>query len=207
MPRAQDQLPSRFRRALLYVVEQLGEVNVTKLQKILYLSDLEHYRASGTTLTGARWVRYTHGPMAKALLPSRNLMDGHELEVREEDWGGFGAQVFRPGPTPRFRPALASEERETLDRIVNLTRQLSTKDTIRLAYNTSPMRVMQGIERAQGGTLLLDVDLPFEPELQAISDAATEEPKKSAQDRSAFKRRELRRIADLQEAGIHTRPR
>jgi hypothetical protein len=202
MPRAQDHLPSHFRRALLYVVEQLGEVNVTKLQKILYLADLEHFHATGTTLTGARWVRYTKGPMAKALVPSRTLMDGSELDVSIESWGGYEAHVYRPGPRPRFRPDLASEERATLDRIIELTRDLSTNDAIRLAYNTSPMRVIQAMERAQGGQLLLDVDLPLGAEPSVVAEAITPESRKTPEQRAAFKRREASRIGDLQRGAV-----
>lgn len=203
MPRAQDQLPSRFRRALLHVVERLGEVNVTKLEKILYLADLEHYHATGTTLTGARWIRYTHGPMAKAVVPSRALMDGHEIEVRVEMWGGKEAHVYRPGPAPRFHPDLASEERETLDRIIGLTSELSTNEAIRLAYNTSPMRLVESMEQDQGGALLLNMDLPFDIDRQAVADSVGTEPKKSPEQRAGFKRRELDRVSDLQDAAIH----
>lgn len=204
MPRAQDQLPSRFRRALLYVVEQLGQVNVTKLEKILYLADLEHHHATGTTLTGARWIRYTRGPMAKAVVPSRILMEGHEIDVQVEQWGDYEAHVYRPGPAPRFQPELAAEERATIDRIIDLMRDLSTSDAIRLAYNTSPMRLIQRIEREQGGTLLLNQDLPFDIDREAVAEAATDTPEKSAEERSAFKLRELNRIADLQEAAIRS---
>ncbi len=160
--RAQDQLASRFRRAVLYVVREMGDINVTKLQKILYLADLEHFHATGTTLSGARWVRYTHGPMAKALVPSRNLMDGHELEVRTEQRGEYEAVVYRPGPRPRFNPALASEERSTLDRIIGLMKPMSTTDAIALAYNTGPMKLIQSMERANGGSLMLDTEISFD---------------------------------------------
>ena len=109
VPPAHQQLASRFRRALLYVVESLSEVGTTKLQKILYLADLEHFNATGTTLTGARWVRYTHGPMAKALLPSTEVMDGHEVVVAHEVAAPYETRVYSPGH-PRFHPNLTSEE-------------------------------------------------------------------------------------------------
>ena len=106
------------------------EVNVTKLQKILYLADLEHFNDTGTTLTGARWVRYTHGPMAKALVPSTNMMDGHEVTVSVEQAGQYEAKIYRPGPAPRFRPGLTAEERATLDRIVALARSMTSSKGI-----------------------------------------------------------------------------
>jgi len=200
--RAQDQLASRFRRALLYVVRELGEVNVTKLQKILYLADLEHFHATGTTLTGARWVRYTHGPMAKALVPSRNLMDGHELDVQTEPRGDYEAVVYRPGANPRFNPSLAPEERVTLDRVMELTRPMSTTDTIALAYNTGPMKLVQAFEKARGGAPILDAEITFDIDVATLADVVGREPDASPEQRSAFKRRELARTNDLLRAAL-----
>jgi hypothetical protein len=194
-------LPSRFRRALLYVVEELGSVSVTKLQKALYLADLEHFTLTGTTLTGARWVRYTHGPMAKALVPSTQVMDGHEIDVATEPVGSYEARVYRPGPSPRFRPNLAAEEREALDRIIALVRPLSTGDAIKLACNTAPMRFLQRIE-AETGNLQLDVEIPFELDDATVADVATRELCADIRKIVAFKRQEGARIYDLQEAAL-----
>lgn len=202
MPRAQDQLASRFRRALLYVVEQLGEVNVTKLQKILYVTDLEHFHETGTTLTGARWVRYTHGPMAKALIPSRDLMDGHELDVRVEARGSHEAIVYRSGPKPRFGPDLAAEESQTIDRVIALMKPMSTRQSIDLAYNTGPMRLIRAFERAQGGTPMIDADIQFDIDLTALADVVGGIPKLPSEERAAFKRREFARAQDLQQAAV-----
>jgi hypothetical protein len=140
--------------------------------------------------------------MAKALLPSRNLMDGHEIEVRAEEWGDFEAQVYRPGPAPRFRPDLAAEERATLDKILHLTRNIATDQAINLAYNTIPMRVMQSLEQASGGGILLNAEIPFDVDLQLVADVSGERPQVSPDERGAFKERELARIADLQEGAL-----
>ena len=201
MPHAHEVLPTRFRRAVLYVVEELGEVNVTKLQKILYLADLEHFNDTGTTLTGARWVRYTHGPMAKALVPSTNLMDGHEVMVSIEPAGQYEAKVYRPGPAPRFRPGLTGEERATLDRIIALARSLTAKDAIRLAYNTGPMRLLLRLEES-AGSVMLDVEIPFEMDESTLADAASPSTIVDAQSRAIFKRRELDRIRDLRDRAL-----
>lgn len=203
MPQAHEVLPTRFRRAVLYVVEELGEVNVTKLQKILYLADLEHFNDTGTTLTGARWVRYTHGPMAKALVPSTSLMDGHEVTVSIEPAGQYEAKVYRPGPAPRFRPGLTAEERATLDRIIALARPLTAKESIRLAYNTGPMRLLLRLEEA-AGSVMLDVEIPFEMDESTLADAASPSTVVDAQSRAIFKRRELDRIRDLRDGALAT---
>jgi hypothetical protein len=201
MPQPTQVLASRFRRALLYVVEALGEVSVTKLQKILYLTDLEHFNATGTTLTGARWVRYTHGPMAKALVPSTNEMDGHEIAVSLEQAGPYEAKVYRPGPAPRFRPALSTEERITLDAVVALTRTLSATEAIGLAYNTGPMRFLLRME-ASSGSILLDAEIPFDVDDVDLAVAANPGELPDPDRRAAFKRRELARTRDITERGM-----
>jgi hypothetical protein len=199
MPRASEQLASRFRRAMLYVINELGEVGTTKLQKILYLADLEHFHATGTTLTGARWVRYTHGPMAKALVPSTLAMDGHEIAVSIETAGPYGTRIYRPGPAPRFRPNLASEERSALDAILALTRQLTATETIQLAYNTAPMRTLLRLE--EGREPMLDVEIPFDVDDDLVREAVEPiTPQRAREEIAAFKRLERERIADLIDA-------
>jgi hypothetical protein len=42
--------------------EQGGSCNRTKLLKLLYLSDIEHYRSSRDTVTGFDWLFYLYGP-------------------------------------------------------------------------------------------------------------------------------------------------
>lgn len=201
MPRDTEQLASRFRRAMLYVVEQLGEVGVTKLEKILYLADLEYFHETGATITGARWVRYTHGPMAKAVKPSTPMMDGHELTVTKEPAGPYESSVYRLGPSPRFAPELASEEREVLDRVIALTRDLGTGAVKDLAYNTAPMRHI--IQReARVGHELIDADMLFDLDPQTVAAAATVTPEKDPGARLLFKQRELARIAPLRAAGL-----
>lgn len=184
---------------MLYVVEHLGEVGTTKLQKILYLADLEHFHATGTTLTGARWVRYTYGPMAKALVPSTVAMDGHEIVVSIEAAGPYGTRVYRPGPAPRFHPDLATEERATLDAIIALTRELTASETIQLVYNTSPMRALLHLE--EGREPMLDVEIPFDLDDEFVREATSPaSSRKTREQIAAFKRRELQRVADLVDA-------
>ena len=184
---------------MVYVVEALGEVSVTKLEKILYLADLEHFHVTGTTLTGARWVRYKLGPMAKAVMPSTRAMDGHEVRVSSEQRGPYESRIYRPGPSPRFRPDLTREERESLDQVIALVRDLTVRQAIDLACATGPMRFIQMLER-QRGAKLMDIELPFELDDAQVAEAATIEPTAGADERRAFKDREFGRIRDLEEA-------
>jgi hypothetical protein len=55
----------KLARALLTRIrERDGTANKTKLLKLLYLADLENYRAEGRTITGFDWVFFHYGPWA-----------------------------------------------------------------------------------------------------------------------------------------------
>jgi uncharacterized protein YwgA len=47
---------------LTRVKERGGAANKTKLLKLLYLADIEHFRKHGETLSGFDWIFYLYGP-------------------------------------------------------------------------------------------------------------------------------------------------
>lgn len=189
----------KFDQALLYVVRQLGQVNVTKLEKVLYLADLEHFHRTGSTLTGARWVRYILGPLAYRLDHSRRELHGFEVEVSDETQGNREANVFRTGSAPRFEPDLTPDEKRDLDRILEIARNLNAEEMISLAYNTTPMRFLLAREQ---GTPRYRVNVPFDLDFEVRANNVGQVPSASAAERAQFKLGELARIADLQEAVV-----
>lgn len=189
----------KFDQALVYIVLQLGQVNVTKLEKILYLADLEHFHRTGSTITGARWVRFKLGPLAYRLDHARRELNQHEITVSDETQGDREANVFRPGPSPRFEPVLTPEEERDLGRILRIAEHLNADEMIALAYNTTPMKFLLAKEQ---GTPHLRVSIPFDLNFDVRARTAGEEPKVSAEQRAEFKLRELARIADLQESTL-----
>jgi uncharacterized phage-associated protein len=48
---------------LTRVKELDTSVSKTKLLKLLYLADIEHFRTTGETLTGFDWIFYWYGPL------------------------------------------------------------------------------------------------------------------------------------------------
>ncbi len=201
MPANDDQLDTPFRRAMLYLIEQLGEVGVMKLEKILYLADLEHYQRYGRKITGARWVRQRLGPVAKSVLPSTRMMAGQEISVSKALVGDYTSDVYRPGPRPRFHPQLAASEQAVLDQIIELTRSISATDAARLTYETTPMLARLEIERREGHELL-DEPLSFDRSDAETARVSRRQPTASESVRRAFKQAELARVADLVKASV-----
>ena len=85
----------------------------TRLQKLVYLCDVEHYRKYGRTLSGVEWVFLHYGPYAAELQDTvAQLVDLDEIEEKR-----FTAKTNRAGYTyrPKGRPEdLDSEGRDLL---------------------------------------------------------------------------------------------
>jgi antitoxin SocA-like protein len=196
-----DRLDSPLARAMLYVVRELGQVSVVKLEKILYLADLEYFHKTGDRFTGAKWVRHRLGPMAKGVVPATDRMRGHELEVTEEPAGEHTAHVYRPGPSPRFEPSLSLPVRATLDPLIAMLKPASAMDAAELSYRTTPMLRQLMIEH-EAGRELWNSPLVFDRSRRGIAQVAVRRPRASAEERADFKHQELERVRDLQAAAI-----
>lgn len=70
---------------LTRIREQEGNANKTKLLKLLYLADIEHFRHTGAILTGFDWVFFLYGPWAAEF---DELLKQLETEgaIRIEPW-------------------------------------------------------------------------------------------------------------------------
>ncbi len=62
--------------------------------------------------------------------------------------------LIRKGPAPRFAPNFSDEEKETLDRILDLTSRLTDNEVKALAYSAAQMRFIADMERREGRTLI-----------------------------------------------------
>jgi hypothetical protein len=88
-------------RLILYVVQRIRDEDAfpsrTKLLKILYLIDVEHFRKHRMTLSGWEWVYYHFGPYVHAypqLLERLSISDLQETEDSTPDGKSFyGYQV------------------------------------------------------------------------------------------------------------------
>jgi hypothetical protein len=85
---------------LTRVRDQQGSVNKTKLLKLLYLADIEHYRKHNETLTGFNWIFYWYGPWSAEyddLLADLARTDSIEIEPwNKDELTGFRIQLSEP---------------------------------------------------------------------------------------------------------------
>jgi hypothetical protein len=172
-----------------------------KLEKILYLADLEHFHRTGSSITGTEWVRHRLGPIAKAVPVQTRAMKDREVVVTEEPVFGHTSTVYRPGPSPRFTPDLPAPEQASIDRVLLLVKSLNAAEAAKLAYETTPMLARLQVE-AKAGHALWDVPLVFDRSPEAVARVSVRQPKATAERRRTFKRAERARVDDLVKASI-----
>lgn len=96
---------------LTRIKEREGTASKTKLLKLLYLADIEQYRASGETLTGFDWIFYLYGPWAneyEALL--NELQDENAIELKPWASGGLEGERIIPSAEVPLERAISSTQ-------------------------------------------------------------------------------------------------
>ncbi|WP_426313824.1 Panacea domain-containing protein [Methylobacterium fujisawaense] len=65
----------KFKRLVHYIIWHGGQkewFGATKLNKVLWFSDIRAYALTGKSITGAIYIREKHGPVPKAIMPIRS---------------------------------------------------------------------------------------------------------------------------------------
>ena len=92
----------------------------TKLVKLIYLVDVENYRARRKTLTGAEWVFHHYGPYSFAI---DDALAELEFDIPQESAttaGGHAATVFKPsrGVESRLGERVRIAELRLVNRVI-----------------------------------------------------------------------------------------
>jgi uncharacterized phage-associated protein len=109
----------KMRHVILFFLERINNVHLgrTKLMKLLYYVDFDHYEMHGKSVTGATYRKLPHGPVpqqAKKLIQdmvSKKLVQ--EVKVKRAEYA-----QHRLITKAKFDPSLFSgEEIQTLERV------------------------------------------------------------------------------------------
>lgn len=93
----------KLRALVLYVCSKCppSQLGAVKLHKVLYFSDMIHFVASGTPITGAPYRKRPFGPTCDPLLPLlRDMENSGELEVDKVDYFGFWKKEYHSRVEP-----------------------------------------------------------------------------------------------------------
>jgi hypothetical protein len=131
----------KFRELVVYVSERLAEdpsFGDTKLNKVLYFVDFLGYSHLGHAVTGARYQKERHGPLARPLLPVRQELEQEgAVHVEMRPAGTRTRRVTTP-----LRGAdmshFSMEEVELIDSIIDQLRGHSAVAVSRISHQNSP---------------------------------------------------------------------
>lgn len=206
LEQGEDFSPTKLQEVIAYVVGAVGTVGRVKLTKLIYLIDLEHFGRHGTTLTGATWVRWEHGPMIRGLEEIGGELDGFEVTIREYiDGSGHQRVDYRRGSTKRFAPRLRDHESAIVASVLDAYGKASMTRLLAIAYATPPMRLIATWER--DNELMLGTSIPFGRALgtprtglerfKAIADAVRQPNRGTPAERAALETEVMTDLAGL----------
>jgi uncharacterized phage-associated protein len=206
LDQGEDFSPTKLQEVIAYVVSAVGTVGRVKLTKLIYLIDLEHFGRHGTTLTGATWVRWDHGPMIRGLKEIGGELDGFEITIREYvDGAGHQRVDYRPGSTKRFAPRLRDHEIAIVASVLDTYGKASMTRLLAVAYATPPMRLIATWEK--DNELMLGTSIPFGRALgtprtglerfKAIADAVRQPNRGTPAERAALETEVMADLAGL----------
>jgi hypothetical protein len=123
----------RFKMLVHYVCwrykDNTSKLGSTKLNKTLWLADFTRYYFSGSSITGARYVKQKFGPVPKAIMPVlRELEEEGAVFAKEVDFHGKTKTEFIVKKEPHI--TFSSEEMATIERCVTFVCEENTAQSI-----------------------------------------------------------------------------
>ncbi|MDN3578029.1 Panacea domain-containing protein [Chitinimonas viridis] len=109
-------------QAVLYFASNTRNLGKTKLFKLLYFLDFEHFRDTGRSVTGLHYFAWPKGPVPKSLFD--------ELSAPEADWQGkvaFQERQTRAGSMLAVEPLATFDASHFTKRELRLLEKLATE--------------------------------------------------------------------------------
>jgi hypothetical protein len=139
---------------------------MTKFNKILFFSDFEAYRRTGSSITGAEYMHLDQGPVPHQMLPSTQTLQasGAIAERREETYGGTQRRwvALRQANLDLF----SAPEIAIVNEILTELAPLTNKQAANLSHETMAWRLTESDQEVPYGTALLSSDTPSDEDLR-----------------------------------------
>ncbi|MBI2506444.1 MAG: SocA family protein [Candidatus Latescibacteria bacterium] len=129
--------------AAIFFMENTQGCKKTKLLKLLYILDFEHYRQIGRTVTGLKYEAWEGGPVAPEIFTQFRAPSGDweaHIEITH-DPAGFqkATSTWTPRPKAAFDPQFFSKrELALLQDIANRYKSTTATALVNLCHNTPP---------------------------------------------------------------------
>jgi hypothetical protein len=155
-------------------VSEKGILTIS-LDKLLFLIDYEHFKATGKQATDFRYIWYRYGPYPIVdFEPRLEKLEGYEIarvrKARVIDERPY--DLFYFGENPRFTPRLGSPLSSILSNIVDIFSDADWKILLEYVYNLDIVRGLEFGQPIDFGVQMRTVDEIF---LEKVANAFKEE--------------------------------
>lgn len=142
-------------RAVLTRLRDVGaNAGKTKLLKLLYLADIEHFRKTGVTLTGFDWIFFLYGPWAPEFDDVLTQLETEAI-IGSRDWaatGVEGRELYIKDPLDIGKVIADTDEYFRTKGLIDTFAALSTPELLDYVYfSTEPMQAATKMERLDFG--------------------------------------------------------
>lgn len=129
----------KLKSLVLYICDRVSdpsELGTTKLNKILYYSDFVQFTKTGKSITGEKYVKRQHGPVAYDILKIENeLEEENKLVKKDSDFYGYKQRQYFSLKEPELS-LFTAEEISTVDKIIEtITKNHSATSISLLSHN------------------------------------------------------------------------
>ena len=131
--------PDRLAAVIQYLAYRCIDLYATKLNKLLFYADFSYFSLMRLGLTGAHYVKLTHGP----------ILDGYDKQLAELESKGkirvrefpakgrIGKKILPPSDYRPEKSELDEEQRKLLDWVVDTYGKLTTTEIVDASHQES----------------------------------------------------------------------
>ena len=162
---------SKLSELVLYIANRYStneHFGKTTLNKLLWMSDFQHYVMFGEPITDSTYVHRQYGPVCRELERElRTMIDAQRLAIQPCD--RFGYEQLRP--VALVRPDLkkfAAEEIFTVESILWEMRDMTARQLSALSHEHPGWRGTEDGEKIPYYSALIDMEQPTPEEVEAL---------------------------------------
>lgn len=134
----------KFKQILLYIISKVGgrpNIGQTAIYKLLYFIDFDYYEKYQEYLTGAKYIKNTHGPTPVSFVKiSRDLQKKGKLVEVKNKYFGFDQTRYMVTSEPEVSLLSAEQLKHIDDELVRLATK-SARELSDLSHKDTPWKV------------------------------------------------------------------
>ena len=127
----------------LYILSKYGkEAGTIELNKLFYLVDVASYRLLGKTISRTKYVRAEMGPYSRAISQELCLLEDKQVKRGTKPSKGFSSfpkVAWSVTKGIKIKPELELDEKEIINKVLEIVSGLSPRELEKLSYKTEPM--------------------------------------------------------------------